>query len=240
MKDVFDKVSLKNLTLRNRLICSATWEALAEPDGGINEDTYEIYRELAKGGVGGIITGFTSVADDDSYFGGMMRLSHDELIPQYRALTDIIHAENCPVISQLALGAFYRGYNQVEPDEMTHDEIKHVINLFIDAAKRAKQANFDGVQIHAAHFFLSRFISPRVNHRNDSYGGNTENRTRILFEILDGIKNAVPELHVTIKINCSDFTLEGLTKKRALKFVHDSQKLESIQSKLAVMEHQSQ
>ncbi len=158
MKDVFDKVSLKNLTLRNRLIRSATWEALAEPDGGINEDTYEIYRELAKGGVEGIITGFTSVADDDSYFGGMMRLSHDELIPQYRALTDIIHAENCPVISQLALGAFYRGYNQVEPDEMTHDEIKHVINLFIDAAKRAKQANFDGVQIHAAHFFFFESI----------------------------------------------------------------------------------
>ena len=63
--------------------------------------------------------------------------------------------------------------------------------------------------------FLSRFISPRVNHRNDSYGGNTEKRSRILFEILDGIKNAVPELHVTIKINCSDFTFGGLDEEES-------------------------
>ena len=64
--------------------------------------------------------------------------------------------------------------------------------------------------------FLSRFISPRVNHRNDSYGGNTEKRSRILFEILDGIKNAVPELHVTIKINCSDFTFGGLDEEESI------------------------
>ena len=80
------------------------------------------------------------------------------------------------MISQLALGAFYRGHEQIEPDEMTEKDIKYVIKLFIDAALRAKMANFDGVQIHAAHFFfLSRFISPKTNHR--------ENRSRILAEM---------------------------------------------------------
>lgn len=75
MKKLFESVRLGNLTLKNRLIRSATWEGLALPDGGIPEETYGIYRELAEGGVGAIITGFTSITDNDHYFGGMMRLS---------------------------------------------------------------------------------------------------------------------------------------------------------------------
>ena len=136
--------------------------------------------------MGAIITGFTSVSADDFYFDGMMRLGSDALIPQYKRLTDIIHKESCPVIAQLALGAFYRvydgeAYEQTEPDEMTKDEIRQVVRIFREAARRAKEAGFDGVQIHAAHFFfLSRFISPAVNHRTDEYGGSTENRSRIL------------------------------------------------------------
>lgn len=218
MKNIFDPVKLKNLYMKNRLVRSATWEGIAEADGSITEETYEIYRELAAGGVGTIITGFTSVSDDDYYFGGMMRLSNDKLIPQYRELTNIIHAENCPVISQLALGAYYKNSLQTEPDDMTESEIHEVIEKFINASVRAKKAGFDGVQIHAAHFFfLSRFISPRVNHRKDIYGGSTENRSRILFEILNGIKKATPDLHVTIKINSSDFIMGGLNEEESLK-----------------------
>ena len=209
VKNLFETVKLKNLTMKNRLIRSATWEGIAEPDGSITDESYEIYRELSKGGVGAIITGFTSVSSNDFYFGGMMRLSDDKLIPQYKKLTDIIHAENCPVISQLALGGYYKGHEIIEPDEMTQTEIQDVIKLFVNAAVRAKKANFDGVQIHAAHFFfLSRFISPRFNHSKD--------RAKILFEILDGIKNKVPDIHITIKINSSDFTFGGLDENESL------------------------
>ena len=221
MKKVFESVEMKNLTTKNRLVRSATWEGIANPDGSIPEESYEIYSELARGGVGAIITGFTSAALNDYYFDGMMRLCDDALIPQYRRLTDIIHAENCPVIAQLALGAYYRkvgdGYIPVEPDEMRQNEIKYVIRQFIDAAVRAEKAGFDGVQIHAAHFFfLSRFISPAVNHRRDAYGGSTEKRSRILLEILDGIRKAAPELHITVKINSSDFTRGGLDGEECL------------------------
>lgn len=146
MKNIFDPVKLKNLYMKNRLVRSATWEGIAEADRSITEETYEIYRELAAGGVGTIITGFTSVSDDDYYFGGMMRLSNDKLIPQYRELTNIIHAENCPVISQLALGAYYKNSLQTEPDDMTESEIHEVIEKFINASVRAKKAGFDGVQ----------------------------------------------------------------------------------------------
>lgn len=124
---------------------SATWEGLAADDGSIDAKTYEIYSELARGGVGAIITGFTSVAANDFYFGGMMRLSSDELIPQYKKLVEIIHAENCPAISQLALGAFYRDGDEVAEDDMTTAEVQAVIQEFIDAAERAEGAGFDGV-----------------------------------------------------------------------------------------------
>ena len=221
MKKIFESVTLKNMTLKNRLVRSATWEGIANPDGSVTEEAYEIYKELAKGGVGAIITGFTSVTLHDYYFDGMMRLCDDALIPQYRKLTDIIHKESVPVITQLALGAYYRGkngrYMQVEPDDMTAEEINYVIRQFIAAAIRAKKAGFDGVQIHAAHFFfLSRFISPAVNHRTDSYGGSIENRSRILLEIISEIHRNAEGLHITIKINSNDFTYGGLEEDESL------------------------
>ena len=221
MKKIFESVALKNIALKNRLIRSATWEGIANPDGSATEEAYEIYEELTKGGVGAIITGFTSIALHDYYFGGMMRLCDDALIPQYKRLTDIIHAEGVPVITQLALGAYYREINgrfmQVEPDDMTSDEIQYVIRQFTSASIRAEKAGFDGVQIHAAHFFfLSRFISPAVNHRSDEYGGSIENRARILLDIMSGIRKAAPRLHITIKINSSDFTYGELEESECL------------------------
>ena len=222
MRGIFDKVEMRHLTMKNRLVRSATWEGIASPNGGITDVAYEIYEELAKGGIGAIITGFTSVADNDFYFDGMMRLSRDELIPQYRKLVKVIHREDCPVIAQLALGAYYRErgdgkFVQTEPDEMSLEEIQKVTGDFVQAAVRAEKAGYDGVQIHAAHFFfLSRFISPRVNHRQDAYGGSTEGRMRILLDIMHGIRQTAPGLHITVKINCSDFTYGGLEEEESL------------------------
>ena len=100
---------------------------------------------------------------------------------------------------------------------MTVEEIHEVKDAFVNAAVRAEKAGFDGVQIHAAHFFfLSRFISPKVNHRADEYGKDTEGRIRLLLEILYEIKEKTPELHVTVKINSSDFTSGGLNEEESL------------------------
>ncbi len=172
MKKIFENANLGNLILKNRLIRSATWENLANVDGSIDEKTY---------GVGAIITGFTSVMSNDFYFGGMMRLSEDFLIPQYKKLTEIVHEKNCKIISQLALGAFYKNSVEISENDLTDENIQEIIEKFISAAIRAEKANFDVVQIHAEHFFfLSRFISKFYN-QND-------NRTEILIKILRGIK----------------------------------------------------
>ena len=148
----------------------------------------------------------------------MMRLSDNKLIPQYKKLVEIIHVENCAVISQLALGAFYdKNLIEVSENNLSTENVREIIKMFIDAAIRAEICGFDGVQIHAAHFFfLSRFISPIVNHRTDEFGGSTKNRAKILIDILNGIKKSAPKLHVTIKINSSDFTSGGLDEIESL------------------------
>ena len=82
MKTIFDNTEIKNLKLKNLLFRSATWEALADDNGHFDEEIYNIYDQLAAGGVGCIISGFTYVSDSDRYFGGMARLSNDGLIPE--------------------------------------------------------------------------------------------------------------------------------------------------------------
>lgn len=218
MKHIFETVQLGNLVLRNRMIRSATWEGLADEVGHMPEQLYQVYERLAKGGVGAIITGFTSVASDDLYFDGMARISADMLIKEHQRLVGICHDENTPVIAQLALGE-YNGSQQrnMDIDELTAADIGKVIELFVAAAQRAARAGYDGVQLHAAHhFFLSRFISPACNHRQDEYGGDAVGRGKLLLDILRGIKAAAPRLHVMTKINCNDFMAGGLRPEDSL------------------------
>lgn len=211
MKELFQPFEARNLKAKNRLVRSATWENLATSEGGICANSYGLYDELAAGGVGTIITGFTSVDAHDRYFGGMMRLCDDALIPEYKKLTDIIHKHGVSVLTQLALGAYYaKGpdgrYREVEIDAMSTAEVERMVGLFVAAGARAAKAAFDGAQIHAAHFFfLSRFISPAVNHRHDQYGGSVAARARVLVDILEGIRKEAPGLHISIKLNSSDF-----------------------------------
>lgn len=207
MKTIFDKTAIKNLELKNRLFRSATWEALADNSGHFDEEIYHIYDELAAGGVGCIISGFTSVYDDDHYFGGMARLSNDGLIPEHKRLVDTVHAHNVPIIAQLAMGE----YKDKEIDELTSADIADIRKLFIKAADRAVQAGYDGVQIHAAHgFLLSRYISPAHNHW-------TRTPETLIIDIAKAIRANHPQLHITMKINSSDFMYGGLDENSAMR-----------------------
>ena len=216
-KDIFDQTTLGGIPMKNRLIRSATWEDLVACNGVFDEQLIRVYAELAEGGVGFIITGFTSVSDMDNDFGGMMRLSHDGLIPQFQKLVQTVKAFDCPIIPQLALGCFRKKdangvLRRMEITEMRQNDIAQVIDLFAQAAVRAKKAVFDGVQIHAAHgFFLSRALSPLYNKRQDEYGGSPENRARILTEIIDAVKGKIGSLHISMKINCDDFQIGGMS-----------------------------
>ena len=98
-------------------------------------------------------------------------------------------------------------------DELSTEQVENIVRQFGDAARRAEQAGYDGVQIHAAHFFyLSKFISPLVNHRTDRYGGDQRGRTRILYEILKDMRSKTSDdFIITMKINSTDEYPGGLT-----------------------------
>lgn len=203
--------------MKNRLIRSATWENLVDNNGIFDEKIIHLYEKLAEGGVGLIITGFTSVSDIDCDFSGMMRLSNDKLIPQFKKLVQSVKAFDCPIMPQLALGSYHKKdansvLRRIEITEMGYEDIAEVIDLFSQAAVRAQEAGFDGVQIHAAHgFFLSRCLSPLYNKRQDQYGGTPCNRARILTEIIDSIREKTQNFHISMKINCDDFQIGGLS-----------------------------
>lgn len=216
-KNIFDRTTLGKLPLKNRLIRSATWEALVDEKGLFDESLIHLYEELAKGGVGLIITGFTTVSETDHDFGGMMRLCSDGLIPQFQQLAKAVKTYGCPIMPQLALGSFWKKdrdgiLRRIEISEMTREDIAEVTSLFAQAAVRAQKAGFDGIQIHAAHgFFLSRCLSPLYNRRRDQYGGTVENRARLLTDIIDAVRKSTGSFHISMKINCNDFQIGGLS-----------------------------
>lgn len=206
MKTIFDKTGINDLQLKNRLFRSATWEALADKKGHFDEEIYRIYDELAAGSVGCIISGFTSVSGDDRYFGGMARLSNDRLIAEHKRLVDTVHAHDVPIIAQLALGE----YQNKEIDELTDSDIDNIREMFVKAADRAVLAGYDGVQIHAAHgFFLSRYISPAHN--------RSTNPEQLIIDIAKAVRERHNDLHITMKINSSDFMYGGLDENGAMR-----------------------
>ncbi|AKG37065.1 NADH:flavin oxidoreductase [Paenibacillus durus] len=204
MKTLFDETRINGIQLKNRLIRSATHEGLADKSGHLTDEVIKVYQDLAEGGVGLIITGVAYITEDSKYLHGMMGFYDDSFIPEYRKMTDIAHANDCPIIIQLAYAA--KDGEMWTADAPSTEEIKAIVKPFGESALRAKRAGFDGVQIHAGHrYFLSQLLSPSKNGRQDEYGGSLENRTRLIVEIYDEIRRRAGEdFGVFIKLNSTD------------------------------------
>jgi 2,4-dienoyl-CoA reductase-like NADH-dependent reductase (Old Yellow Enzyme family) len=225
MKTLFDETKILEMSLKNRFIRSAIWEGLADEKGHVTDDLKKHYEELAKGGVGTIITGFANVMKFDKPASNMIGIYDDEFIEEYKELTNIVLEYNANIIMQIVHGGPKWGPSEVEhlamkttSKEMSIDEIKEVVQAFGDAAFRVKDAGFDGVQIHAAHgFLLSMFLNPYYNRRSDDYGGSIGNRARIVFESYRAVRDAVGEdFPVFVKVNAEDFMEDGLTSNESL------------------------
>jgi 2,4-dienoyl-CoA reductase-like NADH-dependent reductase (Old Yellow Enzyme family) len=227
MKDLFSETTIGPLTLRNHFVRSATWEGMAGEDGTVTDKLIELYRNLARGGIGLIITSYTYVDYQGKASPGMLGADRDELIGGLRKLADAVHSEGALIVLQLAHGGSQTKYDTglpkvgpsavaerstgVVPEELTKEGIKGLVEKFTNAAIRACKANFDGVQLHAAHgYLLSQFLSSYSNRRTDEYGGSIEKRARLIFEIYRSIRQASgDDFAILIKINCSDFDEEG-------------------------------
>lgn len=207
-KTLFDATETANLTLKNRLFRSATWEGLASGDGTLHEELYAIYDRLAAGGVGAIITGGGTVSRWDPGEDGVLRWDDDKWIPAYQRLADTVHRHDCRILAQLNLPRFLKvdpasgGTYVAKIAEISEEEIHGIVSDFGAAAARVKAAGFDGIQIHSAfEWLLNSFLNPQLNQRTDRYGGSEENRCRIHTEILSAIRENAPGLHVTVKFS---------------------------------------
>ncbi|MDR3302406.1 MAG: NADH:flavin oxidoreductase [Spirochaetaceae bacterium] len=220
MKTLFDKTQLRQMTLKNRFIRAAIGEKTT--DGQVNEHILKIYKELAEGGTGTLITGFTLVDRAEKSF-PLMAFYNDSFFEGHKKLTNLVHEYNANIILQLVyVGSYIMGEatgmtilapsvvenlnTKIIPQEITVDQIKNIQQKFAAAAVRAKTAGYDGVEIHAAHgFLLSQFITPHYNRRMDLYGGSVANRARMSLETYEAIRKSVgKDFPVLIKINASD------------------------------------
>ncbi|SDF75469.1 NADH:flavin oxidoreductase [Sporomusa acidovorans] len=231
MKSLFDQTELNGLTLKNRFIRSATNYGTADKHGHMTEALLRVYEDLAKGGVGTIITDAAAVCDSDR-LPTQMGIFNNSFLNEYKQLTAMVHQYQANIIVQLVSVGFQKilsavpgkvfwvpsvlkeaGHNNVAVRAMTQEDIIVLQEAFAEAAFRAKASGFDGVQIHAGHeTLLSQFLTPYCNRRTDEYGGSIENRSRMIIETYQKIRAKVGlEYPVLIKINCEDFREQGLT-----------------------------
>jgi len=227
MKFLFDKTNIGKLQLKNRFIRSAIGGSLIK-DGHPSEEMIIAYEDLAKGGVGTIITGNAKITDYKIPFFDMLSIHDDSFIPKLKNLTDKVHDFGTNIILQIAYFGSLIGseegdilgpspipnlYSNIIPKEMSKEDIKSMQKAFAAAALRGKKAGFDGIQLHAAHgFLLSQFLTPYYNRRTDEYGGTIENRMRMLIETCLEVRKMVgTEYPILIKINSSDAIEQGMT-----------------------------
>ena len=215
------------MTLKNRLVRSATWEGMCSDDGCPNDKLIEFYQQLARGGVGLIITGYTFTRPDGKQLPGKMGIHTEAFASEYKKLTDGVHDVGGTIAIQLVhaggqtdsanAGRQPLAPSAVEidqfpelPQELTTEEITEIIDSFGAGARRAKEWGFDAVQIHGAHgYLINQFLSPLSNRRTDNYGGSLENRSRFAIEVYKKVReNVGNDYPVLIKLNGSD-NLEG-------------------------------
>lgn len=233
--DVFQPFQIGKLTLPNRFMRSATWDATADGVGAVTDTSAAFYRELGRGGIGLIVTGhaFVNPAGQAGY--NQYGAYSDDLVPGLKRLAQAAHEGGAAIALQIAHCGIRSVYlhkvgltaQAVSADptvkrphlEMTDEDIITLIDDFAAAAGRAKEAGFDAVQLHGAHgYLLSQFLSPLFNRRTDRWGGSLENRQRFLLEALKAVRKTVgDDLPVLIKLGTRDDRGEGgLTEEEGL------------------------
>lgn len=219
-ESLFETVKLGNLTLDNRLGLSPMTRTSATPEGLATDQMVDYYTTFARGGFSLIIT--EGVYPDHTFSQGYFDqpgIINDEQIKAWKKVTDAVHQEGAKIFVQLMhAGALSQGNRFVNealapsavqpkgeqmeiyggngtfslPKEATKEDITELIKGFAEAAKNAKEAGFDGIEIHGANgYVLDQFLTDYTNQRIDDYGGSTDNRVRLLVEVSQAVREAV-------------------------------------------------
>lgn len=231
--DVFNPAKLGPLTLRNRAIKAATFEART-PDALVTDDLIEYHRLPAAGGVAMTTVAYCAVSPGGRT-GGNQIWMRPHAVPGLRRLTEAIHAEGAAISAQIGHAgpvadarsnqatalAPVRFFNPIAmrfAQKATREDIDDVLAAHAHAARLAVDAGFDAVEIHLGHNYLaSAFLSPLLNRRDDEFGGSLQNRAKVARGLVMAVRRAVrQQVAVTAKLNMTDGIRGGITVDEAL------------------------
>lgn len=242
MSKLEERFQVNQIVMPGRLFMPPVGSYKAEDNGTVTDELVEHYRlRAANPHVAMITTEHSFFMREGMKCLRMLGIDSDDKIPGLRRITDAIHGEGKIAICQLnhcgaaadpaAIGLPaakapsalllpepVRQGRTVVPDELTVEEIREVEAKLTEAAIRAKEAGYDGVEIHCAHaYLLNQFYSPLTNLRTDEYGGPLENRARILLETLDQVRAAVGKDYlISVRLGGCDYTEGGSTIEDAV------------------------
>lgn len=224
----FSPLAIGPLTLRNRFIKSATNEGMAK-GGVVTKGLARFHERMAEGGVAMTTVAYCSTSRDGRTFVDQVTLD-DASIPDLKALTDGVHRHGAAASAQITHAGCFTflpkteleasrplsasgGFNKVGvmsnrwlKQKMSRVDMDGVTAEFVAAAKRAREAGFDAVELHMGHgYLLSQFISKFYNQRRDAYGGSIEKRVKFPAEVLGRVLDAVgKDLAVIVKFSMTD------------------------------------
>lgn len=229
---LFERGQIGRMTVKNRIIKAPTQTRLCARDGSVTDRLVRHYRETARGGVGLIIVEHTWVnhrgsqstvcqlgVADDTYIGGLSLLARGIQNEGARACLQIAHCGRQMRLGTNPIKAPSRVlleelhiHDESMFQELTLEEIQEVIKDFGNAARRAKLAGFDMVEIHGAHgYLITSFLSPRTNKRTDKYGGSRKNRMRFLTDIVADVRTKVgADFPVSVRLSGTEYEPDGV------------------------------
>jgi 2,4-dienoyl-CoA reductase-like NADH-dependent reductase (Old Yellow Enzyme family) len=217
---LFSILTISGMNIKNRAGLAPMTRTSATESGLATEQMVKYYSKFARGGFGLLIT--EGAYPDEMYSQGYLDqpgIANEQQVEAWRKVIEGVHNEGAKIICQImhagalsqgnrfkneTIGpsavkpkgeqlSFYGGNGEFPvPKEMTKEDIQEVIKSFVQAAKRARQAGFDGIEIHGANgYILDQFLTDYTNQRTDEYGGSTENRVRLLVEVVEAVRQEV-------------------------------------------------
>ncbi len=222
----FSPARLGPLTLRNRFVKAATFEG-ASPKGQVTDTLIDFHRRVGAGGAAMTTVADLAVSPEGRTDRHCIAVG-DEVVPDLRRLTDAVHDTGAAVAAQLGhagpvANSRSNGAPSLAPSrhisplgsvsrEITDADIARVTADYGDAARRVVDAGFDSIEVHLGHnYLLSAFLSPKLNHRRDQWGGSVENRARFARQVVRTVREAVDgRAAVTAKLNMADGVPGGL------------------------------
>jgi 2,4-dienoyl-CoA reductase-like NADH-dependent reductase (Old Yellow Enzyme family) len=221
------------LTLKNRMVRAATSETMATAEGFPTEPLVALYRDLAAGGAGLIISGHIYVEPRGQYEPRQLGLDRDAVVSAFASVTQAVHANGGVIFAELshagsqstlaaiqpiAPSVIANSISTRAPNEMSERDIAVVIEAFATAARRAVGAGFDGIHLHGGNgYLLSQFNSPHTNRRTDAWGGDADRRSRLMLTVYRAVREAVgAHVPVTARLGVEDAIGQGLALQEGL------------------------